>query len=509
MSNNIGIGSQIGNYSLVKFLGSGSFGYVYQARHRYLNRSAAIKLLLSLSNKKDERISFFKEAEFLDMLKHRHVLPIIDVGEQGDLPYIIMEYASGGSLADLIPNPKQRLPMRQALRIIAEVGVALQFAHQKNVVHRDLKPANILFNEKGEVVLADFGISVLLSHGHTTRADIRGSCPYMPPEQFGGEVSVKSDQYALACIAYLLFTGELPIILPPNATIQEWALKVINHVPVKPRQINPDVPVYIEEAILKALAKERNQRHVDVNAFVKLMSVVPGDEANISALIDPPDFPTIFSDLPPTEVESAKSQFSKTVQQWVKEGNAHYDNGDFEEALSAYRQAILISPDKDILYNLKGKALYSRERFQEAVEAYNKAILLTPDKAIFYVNRGEAFRSLRDFSAALADYEQAIQLDTFIASNAKVYVSKGDAHAKLGNEKEALDSYERACQLEPKNPLWHRTKGDMLRQLRHFADAFTEFDLALQLAGNDEALKNSLQNRKKAVLRYTTNLGKI
>lgn len=200
------LGQQIGNYLLMKKLGGGTFGSVYLAQHRFLSRrTVAIKILHSrYLNTDEEKEAFFNEAKFLDILKHRYILPILDVGIQDNQPYMMVEYAPKRSLLDRINDQRPaRLPMREALLILSQIGQALHYAHRSKIVHRDLKPANILFNERDEALLADFGIAVQLNEGTEYAKDTVGTYPYMAPEQFNQIVSEKSDQYALACIVAL------------------------------------------------------------------------------------------------------------------------------------------------------------------------------------------------------------------------------------------------------------------------------------------------------------------
>src|SRR5205807_928969 len=145
-----------------------------------------------------------------------------------------------------------------------------------------------------------------------------GTPPYMSPEQFRGTASRESDQYALGCIAYELFTGQLPFTAPDMVALM---FKHIQEAPTAPRQLNPQVPVHIEQAILKAMAKERGERYVDVAAFVL-------------ALRTP----------------------QKTKEQWLEEGNTHYRAKRYEDALSAYEQAIRLDPNYAFAYQNKGTA---------------------------------------------------------------------------------------------------------------------------------------------------------
>jgi serine/threonine protein kinase len=132
------LGKQIGNYVLTKVLGGGTFGTVYLAEHTYLNRTVAIKVLNHIySHQQEDRDTFFKEAKFLDILQHRHILPIIDAGIQDKMLYIMIEYAPDGSLRERIDHQRPALlPMREALLILSQIGQALHYAHLHNIVHK-------------------------------------------------------------------------------------------------------------------------------------------------------------------------------------------------------------------------------------------------------------------------------------------------------------------------------------------------------------------------------------
>src|SRR5438128_3235665 len=192
----------IGNYCLLKELSSGAFGHVFLAQHIILtNRIVAIKLMHAIHlNSEQECIRFLREAQFLEKLKHPHILPVIDVGIYETFPYIVTEYASKGSLRDLLQHlASQPLPIETSISILSQIGKALQHAHQQNIVHRDLKPENILFNDAGEALIADFGLATILGTASVKQSAISGTMAYMAPEQFHEMVSKESDQYALGC----------------------------------------------------------------------------------------------------------------------------------------------------------------------------------------------------------------------------------------------------------------------------------------------------------------------
>lgn len=332
-----GVGDSIGSYRLVAELDCGTFGCVYRGEHIIFSDDpvVAVKLLHVHLGSQKERERFIQEARLLKKLKHPYILPIVGAGIHEGSLYLLLEYAPNGSLKGHL-KPGKPLPVEEAVRILSQVGEALQHAHEQNIVHRDLKPANMLFNANDEVLLADFGIAVVQEK--TQHVDTSGTPAYMAPEQFQGEVSKKSDQYALGCIAYELFTGQKPFPLPADANWLAWGYKHTTEQPVAPRHLNPNLPAHIEQAILKAMAKERTKRHADVSAF-------------IAALRAP----------------------QKTKEQWFDEGNALYDLKRYQEALVAYDRAIQLDPNFAFAYNGKGYTLQQLGRSKEAQQAYEKA----------------------------------------------------------------------------------------------------------------------------------------
>lgn len=265
------IGSCFGNYRVMAEIACGAFGCVYKARHLYLPRVAAVKLLHEARLQSIvERRRFVREAQFLELLKHPYILPIYEFGIDsyfGQLPYLVTEYASNGSLQDMLNrHPNHRLPVSEAISILDQVGQALHYAHQHNIIHLDLKPRNILFNAHNHALLADFGIAIWRAvPAPHSRETVTGTPTYMSPEQFRGDVSRRSDQYSLACIAYQLMTGRPPF---RASTIPALAYMHTHEPPIPPGQLNPRIPFHVEQAILKGLEKRRINRFSSVLNFI-------------------------------------------------------------------------------------------------------------------------------------------------------------------------------------------------------------------------------------------------
>src|SRR5260370_509460 len=326
------IGKQVGNYRVTAKIASGSYGTVYRAQHTILTRTVAIKMMhVAHLNPQKERDGFLKEAKLLEQLKHPHILPIYDVGIEDDSPYMVAEYASKGSLRTLIKRHTRRpVALEEGLRILAQIGEALQHAHQQGIVHRDLKPENILFNGNGEALLGDFGIATVLETASIKHVDASGTPPYMAPEQFQNTISKESDQYALGCIAYELFTGERPF----NASdIFVMWLYHLRNAPVPPTQLNPHLPTHVEAAILKAMAKNRHERFIDVNAFIRAL-LQENEQPQLAEESPFSTSPVLITR--PRQVDAA--QLDKG--QWIAEGKKQLKQQRYPEALEAFECAL-------------------------------------------------------------------------------------------------------------------------------------------------------------------------
>jgi serine/threonine protein kinase len=270
------VGKYIGGYHITLELASSLSSRVFLGESVSPDRhNAAIKRLYAiLIASKQEQESFLNEARLLKQLDHPHILPLLSVDIIKGTPYVVSEYAPNGSLYErlqrLAPDP---LTQHDALTILSQVGQGLQYAHQKNRVHGNLKPQNILFNGNGDALLADFKLASLSS----LVSDFAAASPspafsYMSPEQIEGINSKENDQYSLGCIAYEMFTGRKPFTTPslkqPGAYYKTRAL-------IAPGKLNPALPQSIEQAILKAMAKESSQRYGSILEFIKALGT-PG-----------------------------------------------------------------------------------------------------------------------------------------------------------------------------------------------------------------------------------------
>ncbi len=258
------IGQQIGEYRLVRKLGGGGFGTVYLAQHVHEHTQAAIKVLDIRLTKSEDFKDFINEASTMVRLRHPHIVPLLNFGiSRNDLPFLVMEYASGGTLRDRHPKGK-RIPLPTIVSYADQLATALQHAHDQHVIHRDIKPENILVHADGTLLVSDFGLAKLLEQSVLLSVQTQVGTPvYMAPEQHKGYPCFASDQYALAIIAYEWICGTRPF-----QGSREWL--AVQHVTVPPPPLRnhlPTLPEAVEHIILQALAKAPEDRFGRIQEF--------------------------------------------------------------------------------------------------------------------------------------------------------------------------------------------------------------------------------------------------
>lgn len=247
-------------YELKELIGQGGMADVYLAYDDILKREVAVKILRSsLTGDPIYITRFHREARAAAALCHRNIVEIYDVGEEDDLYYIVMEYVRGQTLKELI-NKRGALHYVEAVDIMKQVTSATALAHSMGIVHRDLKPQNILVTDSGIVKIADFGIASIQSLSQVTQTDtIMGSLHYLAPEIARGEKATpQSDIYALGVLFYELLRGDVPFNGESPVNI---ALKHMRDEIPSVRAYNPAIPQSVENIIIKATAKNTNNRY--------------------------------------------------------------------------------------------------------------------------------------------------------------------------------------------------------------------------------------------------------
>ena len=252
---------QIDSYRILGLLGEGSFGEVYLAEHVMHKRQFAVKILRARLDQ--ENFGDFLNEARISRLKHPNIICIQDFGIDRGIPFLVMDYVSGGTLRKHHPHGTL-VPLKTIIRYVKQIAAALQYAHDDGLVHRDVKPENILIGEKGEVLVSDFGIGTTSSTWNPSQqAGVAGTPVYMAPEQINAQPVRASDQYALAAIVYEWLVGTPPFL----GRVPEL---VIQHLTVSPPSLCkrvPSIPREIEEVVLKGLAKDPTKRFASIREF--------------------------------------------------------------------------------------------------------------------------------------------------------------------------------------------------------------------------------------------------
>ncbi|HEX7734012.1 MAG TPA: protein kinase [Ktedonobacteraceae bacterium] len=287
----------IGSYRLLRFIGTGPLSHIYLAEHGAHNQQKLVVKILQAVPLEfvGTQQQALLEARRLTLLSQRHILPLLDAGIDEKQFYLIYPYAEAGSLAQRLTRTAL-LSTKEALTILKHVGEALHVAHLQQFVHADVKPENVLFLPNGEAALADFRIQALAQAEQSARDSLLASASYMAPEQFQGMVTSFSDQYALACLAYRLLTGQ-PVFQASD--VETLARKHASESPVSPALAQRENIQHLTPVLLKALAKQPEQRYPDVTAF-------------LAALLAPPPLSTLIHTYKMPQVQAASAATLET-----------------------------------------------------------------------------------------------------------------------------------------------------------------------------------------------------
>jgi peptide/nickel transport system substrate-binding protein len=320
------VGQYLERYYIQEKLGEGGMALVYKAHDTRLERTVAVKVIrtemvppMMLENMLKR---FEREAKSLAKLSHPNIVTIYDFGEYEGSPYLVMEYLPGGTLKQFTGKP---LYFVQAARLILPVSRALAYAHDHQMIHRDVKPANILLSARGEVKLSDFGVAKVLASEQVTQitgTGIIGTPEYMAPEQWMGQVTAHTDQYALGTVFFELVTGRKPYAADTPAAI---LLKQMNDPLPSPNLYIQGLPETVEKILFKALARQPENRFANMTLFTAALVQLIQQDRTEQVTVAPPNLqesdeavpPTVAVEHPPPqEVDIEESEIQTVVGEY-------------------------------------------------------------------------------------------------------------------------------------------------------------------------------------------------
>ncbi len=346
-----------GPYRLMQQLGSGGLAVVYQAEDTRQGGIVALKVLHETFASNPEALARFEqEAQIATRLHHRHIVGVSDFGSIDQRAFLTMTYMPGGTLAQRFAALNM-ISAQHAVRLLRQVGSALDYAHHQGIVHRDIKLDNILLDERGDCALADFGIA---RAAETTRLTLTGTILgtplYMAPEQARADMQIdyRADLYSLAVVAYLLVVGQLPFMGSSMAAI---LYQVLNAAPPRPSVVNPQVPPAADEVLLRGLAKHPDDRYPSADTFIEAFARAMSTAGAAQTVVDLRPTTQIVGVRPlmTPQLNDVRVRFDeRTADDWY---DAAVKTSNREQALFYLRKALELEP-------LHAKANRALERVQ-------------------------------------------------------------------------------------------------------------------------------------------------
>lgn len=403
------IGQSLGRYHIIEQLGEGGMATVYKGYDTRLETDVAVKVIrtenLTIATMERAIKRFEREAKALARLTHPNIVKVTDFGEHEGKPYLVMEYLPGGTLKQRLGKP---MPWQEAVRLLIPIAEALDFAHSQNMIHRDVKPSNILLTQRGQPMLTDFGIAKILDVEET--ADLTGTGmgigtpEYMAPEQWTGKSSTLSDQYALGVILYEMVTGRKPYTADTPAAI---LLKQATEPLPRPNQFTHDLPESIEKLLLKALARNLEDRYASMGKFTKaLENVVIGGR-----------FSADSDRMPATNVE-------KTTQK------PHIEKSLSEETLATVDQL-----EDDTAFegdNGKSDSTINNEQFGESSESSSYSLYIIIDSTPLYLSPSAFYWEKRLMKGAKLSIIEPIKGELLVRIGKYGIIEVMDEHGNKG-----------------------------------------------------------------------------
>ncbi len=449
--------TRFGRYEVKEEIGRGAMGVVFKAWDPMLDRSVALKTVQLASNSHPEgRVEFLRrfsrEARTAAHLSHPYIVTVYDVGEEGEVPFIAMEFVEGRTLEDLL-REVGHLPWERAVELVAQIAKALAHAHDRGVVHRDIKPANILLTQDGQAKVADFGIAKLATSTVTQTQRLAGTPSYMSPEQILGDpVKGTSDIFSLGIILYQLLSGAKPF---QGEDVTSICYRIVHQEPTPLEAFPVHLPAGLDLILQKTMAKDpahRYQRagelHEDLEGLLR--GVAPtrsfSEPERTVGAVPAHSIETI----PPLSFERKVAELTVTLGEVLERS---------WDALGQKGRALAS----------KGVELWQRRRElsrrQVTVLALGAGLILLSLILLLRAWMDPMNRAKRDLKAGRtkAAIEELLKVRARKPESAQVHYQLGEAYLQAERRRAAVKAYQRAMELEPAfgkdNPFLRRLVG--------------------------------------------------